>query len=104
MKVLLMPYKAHVSDAKKKEVKLLEGLLKQYPVIAIAPISGLPASHFQFMRKKLRGHAELRRVGIVQPAVAGETMLIQRLGRGLDEDGRPGGHRYLSFLRRCRIF
>lgn len=46
--------KAHVSEAKKKEVKSLVKLLKEYPIIGLVNIEGLPSAQMQKMKKQLR--------------------------------------------------
>ncbi len=45
---------AHVSQRKKEIVAKLEQLLKEYPVIGVADLEGVPASQLQQIRAKLR--------------------------------------------------
>lgn len=46
--------KAHVAESKKKEVKELVKLLKEYPIIGLVNIEGLPSAQMQKMKKQLR--------------------------------------------------
>ncbi len=46
--------KAHASDAKKKEVKEIVKLLKEYPIVGLINIEGLPSAQMQKMKKQLR--------------------------------------------------
>lgn len=46
--------KAHVSEKKKKEVIRLNKLLKEYPVVGLVDITGLPSPQLQRMRKSLK--------------------------------------------------
>lgn len=46
-------HKAHVADNKKKEVKELAKLLKEYPIIGIVDLENLPSAQFQKIRKQL---------------------------------------------------
>ena len=48
--------KAHISDAKKKIVKELEGLMKKRTIM-IASVKSLPGAQFQLIKKKLRKYA-----------------------------------------------
>ena len=50
---------AHVSPRKKEIKERLVSLLKEYPVVGIVDMEGLPASTLQEMRAKLRGKAVL---------------------------------------------
>ena len=52
--------KAHVSKAKKIEVKYLTGLFNEYDIIGVVNIMNLPAPQFQNMRQSLRGKALIR--------------------------------------------
>lgn len=54
-----MAEKAHVSEAKKSTVRELGNLMKKKTVMIIS-ISGLPSSHFQSIRKKLRSKAIIK--------------------------------------------
>ena len=47
---------AHVSDKKKKIVAKIEAALKEYPVIGIANLEGVPGSQLSKIREKLREH------------------------------------------------
>ena len=46
--------KAHASDAKKKEVKEIVKLLKEYPIVGLINIEVLPSAQMQKMKKQLR--------------------------------------------------
>lgn len=46
--------KAHVSEAKKKEVEVLKELLLKYKVIGIIDLTGLPSAQMQKMRGQLK--------------------------------------------------
>jgi len=50
---------AHVSDFKKKVVKELEDLFKQYPIIGVVNMENLPAPQLQSMKSELRDKVQL---------------------------------------------
>ncbi len=50
----------HSMEWKKSESASITELAKRYPVVAVANLSGFPASQFQELKKKLRGKAMLR--------------------------------------------
>lgn len=47
--------KPHVSEAKKREVEDIKRLVKEYPIIGVVNMEGLPALQLQRMKKQLRG-------------------------------------------------
>jgi len=51
---------AHVSDEKKKLVKVFTDLINKYPVVAIVNVENLPARQLMIMRRNLQGKAEIR--------------------------------------------
>jgi len=51
---------AVVSDKKKKEVKELQSLMLQYPIIGIVNLENLPAPQLQKIRQQLRGTVIIR--------------------------------------------
>ena len=51
---------AHVAEWKKKEVEELINVIREYPVIALVDVAGVPAYPLSKMREKLRGKAHLR--------------------------------------------
>jgi len=67
----------HVSDAKKKTVKEMTGLLKEKRTFLIVSIKNIPASQFQEMTKKLRGRVIVKvpRKNLIMRAIeaSGET-------------------------------
>jgi large subunit ribosomal protein L10 len=69
------------SQAKIAEVEMLTKLIKASPTIAIAPITGLPASQFQEIRGKLRGQANIRvtKMTLLRKAIelAGNKKLVE---------------------------
>lgn len=46
--------KAHVAESKKKEVKEIVKLLKDYPIVGLVNIEGLPSAEMQKIKKQLR--------------------------------------------------
>ena len=50
-----MAKKAHVSEAKKKQLAELESLMEKYKVVGLADITSLPSSQLQQIKYKLRG-------------------------------------------------
>jgi len=50
----------HTAPWKKAQLQELTQLANQYPVVAVASLTSLPASLFQSLRKKLHGKAEIR--------------------------------------------
>ncbi|MBW2988314.1 50S ribosomal protein L10 [Candidatus Woesearchaeota archaeon] len=50
---------AHVSQKKKEIVAKLEQMLKQYPVVGVANLFGVPASQLQKIRAKLKQHLHI---------------------------------------------
>ncbi len=53
------PKKAHVAAWKKKEVKEVTTLLKEYPIVGIASLSSLPAAQLGEIRKKMIQDAKI---------------------------------------------
>ena len=51
---------AHVSEAKKQEVKNLSKLIDEYPIVGIVNLENLPAKQLQIMREKLRQNVLIR--------------------------------------------
>ena len=51
--------KAHVSEAKKKEVKRLTELIRKYSAIGVIDMENMPAKQLQSMRALIRGNVEL---------------------------------------------
>jgi large subunit ribosomal protein L10 len=51
---------AHVAEWKKEEVKELQTLIKDHPVVGIANLSDIPAPQLQKMRENLRGSARVK--------------------------------------------
>jgi large subunit ribosomal protein L10 len=50
---------AHVSQAKIKTVTEIKDMFKQYPVVGLLDVEGIPASTLREMRDKLRSHARI---------------------------------------------
>ncbi|MBU4241861.1 MAG: 50S ribosomal protein L10 [Nanoarchaeota archaeon] len=55
-----MNHKPHVADYKKKEVKEIVKLLKEYPLVGLVNIENLPSAQFQKIRNSLRSKALIR--------------------------------------------
>ncbi len=72
---------AHVAEWKKKEVEELANVIKEYPVIALVDVAGVPAYPLSKMREKLRGKALLR--------VSRNTLIELALKRAAQELGKP---------------
>lgn len=51
---------AHVAQWKKDEVKNLQNLIENHPVVGIADLADIPAPQMQKMRETLRGNAQLK--------------------------------------------
>ncbi|MEN6329027.1 MAG: 50S ribosomal protein L10 [Methanobacteriaceae archaeon] len=51
---------AHVAQWKKDEVKNLQNLIDNHPVVGIANLADIPAPQMQKMRENLRGNAQLK--------------------------------------------
>jgi large subunit ribosomal protein L10 len=62
---------AHVADWKKQEVAELKGLLKEYPVVGIVDMTGIPAKQMQKIRESLRGEVliKMSRKSLMQHAI-----------------------------------
>lgn len=57
-----MKVQAHVSEAKEKELKYIEGLMETYPVIGLVDLTNLPALQLQKIKYQLRDKIILRTV------------------------------------------
>src|SRR3989338_2019959 len=55
-----MAKKAHVSEAKKKQLSELDSLLQQNQVIGLADLTNLPSAQLQKIKYKLRGRMQIR--------------------------------------------
>ncbi|HLC73588.1 MAG TPA: 50S ribosomal protein L10 [Candidatus Nanoarchaeia archaeon] len=55
-----MAKKAHVSEAKKKQLSELDSLLQQNQVIGLADLTNLPSAQLQKIKYKLRGKMQIR--------------------------------------------
>ncbi len=51
---------AHVADWKKQEVKELQNLLHEYPVVGVVDMTGIPAKQMQKIRASLRGEVLIK--------------------------------------------
>lgn len=52
--------KVHVAEWKKQEVTELQGLLKEYPVVGVVDMTGIPAKQMQKIRASLRGEVVIK--------------------------------------------
>jgi large subunit ribosomal protein L10 len=61
----------HVADWKKQEVAELQGLLKEYPVVGIVDMTGIPAKQMQKIRASLRGEVliKMSKISLMQHAI-----------------------------------
>jgi large subunit ribosomal protein L10 len=50
----------HVAEWKKQEVAELQGLLKEYPVVGVVDMTGIPAKQMQKIRASLRGEVLIK--------------------------------------------
>jgi large subunit ribosomal protein L10 len=50
---------AHVAPSKKEAVKRISELIRGYPIVAVARVSGIPGPQLQKIRQGLRGKAEI---------------------------------------------
>lgn len=55
-----MNHKPHIAEYKKKEVKEIIKLLKEYPIVGLVNVENLPSAQFQKIRNSLRGKALVR--------------------------------------------
>ncbi|HII15328.1 MAG TPA: 50S ribosomal protein L10 [Nanoarchaeota archaeon] len=53
-------HKAHVAEGKKKEVKELVRLIKQYPIVGVVDIENLPSAQMEKIKKQLRSMMEIK--------------------------------------------
>ena len=71
----------HVAEWKRKEVEELTNIIKEYPVVALVDVTGVPAYPLSKMREKLREKALLR--------VSRNTLIELALRRAGQELGKP---------------
>ncbi len=74
-------------EEKVQEVESLKAKLREFPVVAIADFTGVPADLLQNLRRELAGQAEIR---------VSKRTLIER---ALKEAGRPGLEQLVPYLR-----
>lgn len=80
---------AHVSEAKKKVVKVFTDLIKEYPIVASVNLEDLPAPQLQNMREQLRDRVVL---------LMGKRRLM-KIAIEQCEDDKPGIESLTQYLR-----
>ncbi|WP_297418217.1 50S ribosomal protein L10 [Thermococcus sp.] len=81
---------AHVAEWKKKEVEELTEVIKDYPVIALVDVAGVPAYPLSKMREKLRGKALLR--------VSRNTLIELAIKRATEELSNPELEKLIDYI------
>ncbi len=80
--------KAHVSEAKKKNVEKLAKLINENRTILVSSIKGLPASQFQEIKKKLKKDADIQimKKSTIQRALDVSKKKVQKLKDSISEN------------------
>lgn len=85
--------KAHVSEAKKNEVKVLKDLIGKYRVIGIIDLKGLPSAQMQKMKNQLRNVlirvTKKRLLRLALEDVKGKLKGIEKIEEELTKDVMP---------------
>ena len=73
----------HILKWKQRQLQELKKLANQYPVLAVADLTGFPASLFQKLRKKLRGKAEIRvsKIRVIRKAFEESNIDSEKLNK-----------------------